>query len=139
MRQKKAHTLTHSLRRFLDQPRIARLATIDPDGYPHVVPMYFLRKGDEILFGSDRDERKVRNALANSRGAVVIGGDPDRDEAGYLIRGDLSVEADADHAFLSKMFDRYETGPEAEQHRAEWAEADIVVIHLRPKRVVRVW
>ncbi len=84
--------LTRAVRQFLSQPRIARLATIGPDGYPHIVPLYFMRDGDDILFGSDRDERKVRNALAHSQAAVVIGGEPASDPAGYMIQGDLSVK-----------------------------------------------
>jgi nitroimidazol reductase NimA-like FMN-containing flavoprotein (pyridoxamine 5'-phosphate oxidase superfamily) len=94
MPTRKRQLLYRSVRSFLKAPRIARLATVGSDGYPHIVPIYFMRDGDDIIFGSDRDERKVRNALANSKGAVVIGGDPATDEAGYLIQGDVSIEDD---------------------------------------------
>ena len=127
--------LTASVRRFLGRPRIARLATISPEGYPHVVPIYFLLDGDDIVFGSDRDERKVKNALRNPKGAVVIGGEPDSDEAGYLIQGELSVEDDPGRRLMQRLARRYSSGSEAE----EWAEGGGVIIRLSPRKVIRVW
>lgn len=135
----KTNLLSPTLRRFLGKPRVARVCTLGADGYPHVVPMYFMLQGDDIIFGSDQDERKVRNALAYPKGAVVIGGEPATDKAGYMIQGDLTVEDDPDHAILSKLLRRYESKKEVEQQLAEWAESDTVVIRLKPKRLIRVW
>ncbi len=131
--------LTRAVRQFLSQPRIARLATIGPDGYPHIVPLYFMRDGDDILFGSDQDERKVRNALARPQAAVVIGGEPKTDPAGYMIQGDLSVEEARERALVYRMLRRYESKPDADRHSAEWAGSDQVILRLKPKRVIRVW
>lgn len=131
--------LSRTVRSFLDTPRIARLSTIGKDGYPHIVTIYFMRDGDEILFGSDNGEQKVRNAIRNPKGAVVIGGEPSVDEAGYLIQGDLKVENDPDHAVLLRMLYRYEKKREADRHLAEWGDSDMVLIRLKPKKVIRVW
>lgn len=131
--------LSRSVRSFLNAPRIARLCTVGPDGYPHVVPIYFIRDGDEIIFGSDNGEQKVRNALRNPKGAVVIGGEPGSDEAGYMIQGDLAVENSPDHALVGKMLYRYESKKEADGHLAEWTNSDMVLVRLRPKKVIRVW
>lgn len=139
MAKKARQALSRTVRRFLAEPRIARLCTLGRDGYPHVVPIYFMRQGDEILFGSDRDETKVRNALREPRAAVVIGGEPDRDDAGYMIQGDLSIEADPSLAFVRRMLRRYESKEEAEQHLAEWSGSERVLIRLKPRKVIRVW
>ena len=130
---------TREVLTFLQKPRIARLATIGKDGYPHIVTMYFMLDGDDIIMGSDRDERKVQNAKAVPKGAVIIGGDPKTDEAGYMIQGDLSVEDDVQHDMTLKMLYRYETKEDAEKHAAEWAHSDLVIIRLRPKSVIRVY
>ena len=135
----KKQVLNRSVRSFLKAPRIARLATVGSDGYPHIVPLYFMRDGDDIIFGSDRDERKVRNALANPKGAVVIGGEPATDEAGYMIQGDLSIEDDIGQVMMRKLLSRYETKEEADQLAAEWADSDKVLIRLRPRSAIRVW
>jgi len=139
MVSKRPQVLTSSLRRFLAAPRIARLCTQGPDGYPHVVPIYFMRHGDDIVFGSDRDEAKVRNALRNPRAAVVIGGDPGRDDAGYMIQGDLTVEPNPDRGLIRSLLLRYESRKEAEQFLAQWGPGEGVLLRLKPRKAIRVW
>ncbi|MFX0115675.1 MAG: hypothetical protein ACFFB3_14085 [Candidatus Hodarchaeota archaeon] len=82
---------------------------------------------------------EVRNALSNQKGAVVIGGEPNVDEAGYMIQGDLSIEDDVNHAVTRRLLCRYETQEEAEGNLAQWKNSDIVLIRLNPKTVIRVW
>lgn len=131
--------LSRTVRRFLQKARIARLATVGTDGYPHIVPIYFILDGDDIVFGSNRDERKVLNALANPKGAVLIGGDPTTDEAGYMFQGNLSIKEDIGHTVTRKMLHRYEKKEEAERHAAEWTSSDIALIRLKPKSVIKVY
>ena len=139
MRTKKTTILNRRVHRFLQKPRVARLATVGVDGYPHVVPIWFRRDGDDIVFGSDRDNRKVRNILANPKGAVVIGGELPSEDEGYMIQGDLSVTDDVDHASMRKLLLRYETKKDAKRLAEEWAESDLVLIRLKPRKVIRVY
>jgi nitroimidazol reductase NimA-like FMN-containing flavoprotein (pyridoxamine 5'-phosphate oxidase superfamily) len=139
MASKGRQVLTSSVRRFLATPRIARLCTKGRDGYPHVVPIYYMRQGDDIVFGSDRDETKVRNALRNPKAAVVIGGEPDRDSAGYMIQGDLTVEANPDRALIRRLLLRYEPPEEAERFLAGWSPGGGVLIRMKSRKVIRVW
>lgn len=83
--------LDDQARAFLQKPLIARLSAIDPAGYPHTVPVWFMLDGDDIVIISTRDTRKVGYIIKNSKGAVTIGGDTN-DGAGYLLKGELSVE-----------------------------------------------
>ena len=131
--------LTSEVRIFLQKPRIARLATIGGDGYPHVVPIYFMLDGDDLIFGSDRNNRKVKNVLSNPKGAVIIGGERTADEAGYMVQGDLSIEDDMDHTATRRLLHRYEPKEEAERNLTEWKNSDIVLIRLEPRTVIRVW
>lgn len=124
MTLKESPILTRRVRQFLNQPRIARLATQGADGYPHVVPIWFRRDGDDIVFGNDRDNRKVCNILANPKGAVVNGGELPIEEEGYMIQGDLSIEEDSKHVSMWKMLLRYETKKNAERLAKEWADSD---------------
>ncbi len=131
--------LSRKVRSFLGKPRLARLCTIDSKGFPHVVPIYFMRQGDDIIFGTDRGEVKVRNALRNPKAAVVIGGDPDEDEEGYMIQGVMKVESDPKLAIARRLLLRYESEEQAGNQLSEWSEGDTVLLRLKPKRVIRVW
>ena len=131
--------LTRSVRNFLRAPRVARLATIGEDGYPHIVPIWFIRNRQDILFGCNRTDRKVRNLLANPKGAVAIGGDGKSDKAAYMIRGDLRIEDDSKRVVLRKMLARYATKKDIARLLAYWADRDFVVIRLKPTSVVKVF
>ena len=128
--------ITDPVREFLQKPLIARMSTIDPNGYPHTVPVWFALDGDDIVVISVRDTRKVGHILANPKGAVTIGGDPG-DGAGYLIKGEFAIDADSEDAWVSKMTHRYEAPEQAEKDIADWAELDIIVLRLRPKMVLK--
>jgi predicted pyridoxine 5'-phosphate oxidase superfamily flavin-nucleotide-binding protein len=127
-----------AVRAFMDEPqRVARLATVDPEGYPHVVPMWFLRDGDTLLFITDRGDRKVANARAKPHGAAVIGGDMDSDATGYLIRGDLSLQ-EPDGGRTARLIRHYLEGEEAERAIAQLLSEDQLFVCLAPRSVVRV-
>ncbi|MDZ4770757.1 MAG: pyridoxamine 5'-phosphate oxidase family protein [Chloroflexota bacterium] len=126
-----------AIRTFLEKPLIARLSTIDPHGYPHTVPIWFMLDGDDLLFITDRDTRKAQNALANAKGAAAIGGDA-KDGAGYLIRGDFTITTDEGKQVTDRMVDRYMEPSAAAATKEMWKDDDVVVIRLVPSAVVRV-
>jgi pyridoxamine 5'-phosphate oxidase family protein len=56
---------------FLRSQRIARLATVGPSGWPHVVPvMYSIDEAGALEF--DVDGVKLRNLSAEPRAAMVV-------------------------------------------------------------------
>ena len=58
---------------FLRSQRIARVATVGPSGWPHVVPvMYAL--GEDGTFEFDVDGVKLRNLPSEPRAALVVDG-----------------------------------------------------------------
>ncbi len=63
--------LTDEQRRFLDAQRVARLATADAAGRPHVVPICYALAGDTVYFTIDEKPKKKPGAglkrLANLR------------------------------------------------------------------------
>lgn len=124
-------------RDLINKPLIARLATLTDDGYPHVVPLWFDVDGDDLVIMTDRDNRKVKNALANPKGAIQIGGQAG-DGGGYCFSGDFIVEEDTDHNWMKAITYRYEDRDAAERLLEEWKNDDVVVIRLKVKRAIRV-
>lgn len=124
-------------RTFLKKPLIARMTTIDRDGYPHTVPVWFYLDGDEIAIIAVRSTRKVAHIAANPKGAVCVGGDSG-DGAGYLLKGEFSIEEDPDDFWVKTLCYHYETPEQAAKDVADWADLDIIAIRLKPKRVIKV-
>jgi predicted pyridoxine 5'-phosphate oxidase superfamily flavin-nucleotide-binding protein len=132
------------VRDYLRQPMVARLATLDEDGTPHVVPLWYVVEDDrdEIVVMTDRETRKVRNATARVKGAVQIGGDPtgepNRHTPGYLLQGEFVVNTDVDKVAMKRIVRHYLQPEAAEKLIAQWIDDDVVEIRLRVKNVIKV-
>ncbi|HEY8173108.1 MAG TPA: TIGR03668 family PPOX class F420-dependent oxidoreductase, partial [Dehalococcoidia bacterium] len=74
--------LDHDARRFVEGQRVARLATVDERGRPHVVPVCFaLSAAGDVLYtpidekpksGDYRTLRRLRNIAANPEVQVLF-------------------------------------------------------------------
>ncbi len=126
-----------TIRTFLQQPLTARMSTIDPNGYPHTVPVWFMLDGSDLVIIAVRDTRKVQHILANPKGAVQVGGEPGSG-GGYLFKGDFSIETDPDDVWMKRLIYRYETGEQAQKDVAEWADLDVIVVRLKPKVILKI-
>ena len=62
---------------FLDEPgHLLRLATVDDDGFPRLVPIWFIRRDDELLFTPRGPSVFLANIRRDPRVAVSIDEDP---------------------------------------------------------------
>ena len=63
--------LTDDQRQFLDGQRVARLATADSGGRPHVIPICFVVVGNTVYFSVDEKPKRMSRAplkrIANMR------------------------------------------------------------------------
>lgn len=104
--------LTQAEVAFAAEQRVARLATADADGHPHVVPVCYAWDGARFVTPldekpkrvADRALRRVRNIEARHEAALVIDRyDDDWSRLGYLLvrgRADLLEPDQADHQSL---------------------------------------
>jgi PPOX class probable F420-dependent enzyme len=67
------------IRAFVDAQRVARLATVDETGRPHVVPVCFVLDGDTVYSAIDEKPkragaklRRLRNIEANSHVQLLL-------------------------------------------------------------------
>jgi PPOX class probable F420-dependent enzyme len=64
--------LPPEVRRLLDGPNNAHVATLLPDGGPHSVPAWVGIEGDMIVFQTSPDSRKARNIERDPRVAISV-------------------------------------------------------------------
>jgi PPOX class probable F420-dependent enzyme len=89
-------------RRFLDESRVAHLATADACAVPHVVPVCFVVAGSTLYITIDAKPKRggtlkrVQNILANPAVAVVVDRyDEDWTRLGWvMLRGRAAILAD---------------------------------------------
>ncbi|WP_338694192.1 pyridoxamine 5'-phosphate oxidase family protein [Streptomyces sp. Q6] len=57
---------------FLAEQRTCRVATVSPDGTPHVTPLWFLWDGESLWLYSLTRSRRLADLRADGRVAVVV-------------------------------------------------------------------
>lgn len=121
---------------FVAAARTGALATVYPDGRPHVVPISPVLDLDRLVFASEADTQKVSNIEASPDVAVSFDAyDEDwsrlqqaivHGEA-YVIRS--GFEFDRDRTLLYEKFPQYPT-------EAPIEEGSSVIVEVRVDRVV---
>jgi PPOX class probable F420-dependent enzyme len=65
-------TLSDDVRKLIDGPNFAHLATTMADGSPQVAPVWVSRDGDRVLIGTSSTSLKARNAKRDPRVALSV-------------------------------------------------------------------
>ncbi len=92
-------TLSEDVRRLLDGPNLAHLATLIPDGSPQVSPVWVDRDGDQILANTAEGRLKARNIRRDPRVALSLT-DSQNAHSRLLVRGrvvDVTTEGAGEH------------------------------------------
>lgn len=135
--------LKPDVRKVLESPLIARLSVVDPEGFPHTVPLWYALDGDDIVIISDRNSRKVAFIESNPKASICIGGGATAGGEigpGYLLKGECATEEDPGYAWLRRITLRYESSEQAEKDIAQWqSELDMMVIRLKVRKVIKVY
>lgn len=72
--------------RMLRTETVVWLSTVNPDGTPHLVPVWFSWDGGAILIASKAHAKKVRNLRSNPSVMLALG-EPDDDFDVGMVRG----------------------------------------------------
>jgi PPOX class probable F420-dependent enzyme len=127
---------------FIDQSRTATMATVGPNGQPHLVAMWYAWIDGHIWFETKAKAQKVMNLRRNDRLTVSIEAGLTYDQLrGVSIegRGVIVEDQDALWAVGVSVFERY-TGPYSEEAKP-WVQAMLnkrVAVRLDPERI-RTW
>jgi PPOX class probable F420-dependent enzyme len=110
-------SLSDDVRAFLEIPRFAVVATIEPDGAPHQAVVWYLLEGDTIVINSADGRRWPANLRRDPRVDITV-------EDGYrYVQVGGTVEVDDDQARaqadIAAMAHRY--------HRDDPAEAEDLI------------
>ena len=57
---------------FFADARVAHVATTDPTGAPHVVPICHVLDLDRVVFATETATRKVRNLIGDGRATICV-------------------------------------------------------------------
>lgn len=123
---------------FLADTRTAKLATVRPDGRPHVAPVWFTLDEDDLIFMTMVTTVKGKNILSNPQVAISV----DEEEfpfAFVLVEGRAEVEQLAPSDLLpyaTKIAQRYVGVDRAESYGQRNAVDGEVLVRVPLAKVV---
>jgi PPOX class probable F420-dependent enzyme len=99
-----------NVRAFLDEVRLATIATTNRDGSPHQTALWYARRGETILLNTGVASKKVRNLKRDPRASVCI---VDSQNSRHVtLQGTISLDDSHVIDDLTALATRYQ-GPEA--------------------------
>lgn len=99
---------------LLERPLVCALSTINPDGQPHTVPVWFDYDGANIRINSPDNARKARNMEVGTKVTVLVI-DPQNDYHWVEIMGhitEMHTDAEGGRAHINTLSLKYRGDPE---------------------------
>jgi PPOX class probable F420-dependent enzyme len=127
---------------LLDAARVLHVASINADGSPHLVAMWYVRRGEQLVFWTYAKSQKAVNLRRDPRLTVMVeAGDRYDELRGVTVYGRATVVDDRDEvtSYGREFHQRYlgplDPGGEAED-RISVMGAKRVVVVVEPTKVV---
>jgi PPOX class probable F420-dependent enzyme len=117
--------------------RTAKVATVMQDGRPHVMPVWFVLDGEQVVFTTGADSVKGRNLRRDPRVALVV--DDDEPPFAFVhVRGRATITEDLDELlrFATEIGARYMGKDRAEEFGRRNAVPGEVLVRVTLERVI---
>jgi PPOX class probable F420-dependent enzyme len=121
----------------MDGTRTAKVATVRKDGRPHVVPVWFILDGDDIVFTTSATSVKGAT-LRRDRYACLSVDDQTPPFSFVMVEGPVELSSDLDELrrVATTIGRRYMGEERAEEFGARNAAEGELVVRLRPSHVL---
>jgi PPOX class probable F420-dependent enzyme len=124
---------------FLREARVSMLATVQPDGVPHVTPVWHHYDGEKLYVCSDADSVKARNLRGNSNVTLLVATVSPPHQY-VMVQGTAELSRDKISELVWAMSIAYK-GEEEGRVYAEQAirDFDFVTITIEPTNIVSLY
>ena len=115
--------LPDPIRTFLVEPRVAAIATLNPDGSPHQAVVWFALDGDNLMINSRRERRWPQNLARDGRISMAVHEGTERSHwVGVKGHAELLHDGDEALADIQALARRYGGNPATfvGQHRVSY-------------------
>jgi PPOX class probable F420-dependent enzyme len=120
------------LRAFLAAgTRTAKIATVSADGHPHVVPVWFVLDGDEMVITTASGSAKARHLAADPRVSIAV--DDERPPFAFVhVRATAPLHPTPDVllAWAPRVARRYAGEAAADELGRRYADYDDLIIRV---------
>ena len=124
---------------FLREVRIATLCTLNEDGSPNALPVWFEWDGETVRIFSYRETGKVRRLRRDPRACLNVAAPVGAPEAWVTVEGTVEILDEGGKEFGLRLAALYYEGERRDEAIAEWSAQDNwVLLELTPTRICTV-
>ncbi len=122
---------------FLRLTRIGKLATLNPDGSPNVVPIWYEWDGGRARIFTGRGTEKVKRIKRDPRVCLSVEEPAGVAEAWVSVEGTAAIAESGGYELAERLAWRYYDRAKAERTLVEWGKHkdQWVVIEITPVRI----
>ena len=126
-------TLPEAVKPWFDAPEFATIATVLPDGRPHLSVVWVARDGDDLLVSTVKGRRKHLNLERDPRVTLLVY--PKDNPCSYVeVRGTATMTEEGGRALIDRLCQEY-TGAGRYTHD-DGTDNVRVVVRITPEKVV---
>ena len=100
---------------LLESAQVCVLATVNPDGSPHAMPMWYLYEDGNIWFTTQARAQKAKN-IERTGQAVVTLDLRDRPYYGVMVKGSAEISEALSREKLVRLIERYLSPTQAREY-----------------------
>ena len=119
---------------FLDESRMAVMATINRDGTPQLTPNWYHYDGGVLTFVTTKERVKYLNLRRDQRISVCIYAAPLASDY-VVMRGTATVEDRDIWDRARRIVQRYTEAAEVDEHLERWKTQPRVLVTVTPQRI----
>ena len=123
---------------FLREERTVTCATNGQDGFPHLMPLWYVMRDGDVWAWTFAKSQKVRNLERDPRATLQVeAGSEYAELRGAMLKCDVTVHRESDliGAFGLELFGRYATGAATQSSGELGDDVKAMVRAQAPKRV----
>lgn len=123
--------LAPDVEQFLREPNVAALATVRPDGRPHVTPVWYEFDGRDFVVSTFRNTQKFKNILRKGFAALCIYSHdiPYRE---VIVEGAARAGSLIDNVWRQRVAVRYLGEAAGRAYVRDTGDWEVAAIHIRP-------
>ena len=127
--------LSDDLKKYIDESRVfATVATVLPDGRPHLTVVWLDRDGDDLVYSTTVARQQAKNLAKDPRVTVMIN-PPENPYVYAEVRGTATVTPDPERALPDKLSLKYTGKDYATFNPLSKEDADRVIVRVTPEKV----
>ncbi|WP_433656699.1 PPOX class F420-dependent oxidoreductase [Nocardia sp. CA-128927] len=127
--------LSEDLKKYLDESKVfATVATVNPNGQPHLTVIWLKREGDELLFSTTTDRQQGKNLARDPRITVMI--NPPEEPYKYAeVRGTATLTPDPEKTLPDELSLKYSGQKYLDFNPASVNDGPRLIVRVTPSKV----